>query len=872
MPDIFLSYSREDQVVARRFAENLEREGFSVWWDQSLAAGEEFDAVTEKALDEARAVVVLWSRHSVNSRWVRAEATQAQANRRLVPVMIEPCRRPIMFELTHTAELSDWNGDPQDPSWRSFVAGLHRFAPKESPAGSFAPAQPAPRPPETRDEQPERSRTARRIAVAGGLVLVLGAAAFGLHALRSGVQSQSGMSLAQAVGELSELVQKDSYGAAFALGYPMAGSAAAKNNPEFQELWQQVVLPTKPLVAEAGATVYFRPHGVTDSPWIKAGVAPLAQFVSAPRGILSIRVEKPGFRTGEFVVANPGPSVENDPSSLPAGTVPVPLPLASDDTLPADMVLVPETNTTVAVGGITPAFAGGLQFPIPAFAISLTEVSNREFKEFVDAGGYDNAAYWEGLPFRDGSREISWNQARARFVDTTQRPGPASWQLGSYPEGQADLPVGGVSWYEAMAYARFRGRMLPTLHHWARAAQGPYDYRYGVGIAAALTGQFNASGPVPVQTARARGPWGTLNTYGNVREWMVNLTGQNALAMGGAWSDYAQVGLQAYSVPPMQRAPENGLRLMQLLPGTALDPRLLEPLRPPAASAAGPQHKPVGNEAFEAIRFQFSGRPPEPGRVIVQRVEETPLWSADEVTLEYQGRPPEVFYLIRPSGRRGPLQPVIFGPPADCCVMKRPNREILKLLRPPAADAVVRSGRALVMPVWDGSYEKFVQLQARDANEFQDLGRKRLLSWNQTLRSVLDNLQKVPDIDVGRAGYLGFSLGAATLAPSLLALEGRLRAAVLVSGGLTNSGGGLPAMLDNANYLPRVHMPVLMINGRFDHLYQFESSQKPMLELLGGPAGQKKQILYDVAHVGFPPNLVARDIDDWFDLYLGPTR
>ena len=119
MPDIFLSYSRDDQPTARRFAEAFGREGFSVWWDQTLRSGEAYDKVTEKALEEARAVVVLWSVKSVDSRWVRAEATQADRNGTLVPVMIEPCKRPIMFELTHTAELSHWKGDPGDPAWKA---------------------------------------------------------------------------------------------------------------------------------------------------------------------------------------------------------------------------------------------------------------------------------------------------------------------------------------------------------------------------------------------------------------------------------------------------------------------------------------------------------------------------------------------------------------------------------------------------------------------------------------------------------------------------------------------------------------------------------------------------------------------------------
>jgi eukaryotic-like serine/threonine-protein kinase len=140
VPDVFLSYSREDQAVARRVARALEQEGFGVWWDQALNAGEAFDKVTEKALDEARAVVVLWSSRSVNSRWVRAEATQALASERLVPVMIEPCRRPIMFELTHSADLSQWDGDIADDDWRLFADGLRKLVDRGgmSPSGAMA--------------------------------------------------------------------------------------------------------------------------------------------------------------------------------------------------------------------------------------------------------------------------------------------------------------------------------------------------------------------------------------------------------------------------------------------------------------------------------------------------------------------------------------------------------------------------------------------------------------------------------------------------------------------------------------------------------------------------------------------------------------
>ena len=127
LPDIFLSYNREDQATARRFAEGFEREGFTVWWDVTLRSGEAYDQVTEKALRDAKAVVVLWSKKSVESRWVRAEATLADRNRTLVPAMIEPCERPIMFELTQTADLTHWAGGVTDRTWQAFLTDVRRF-------------------------------------------------------------------------------------------------------------------------------------------------------------------------------------------------------------------------------------------------------------------------------------------------------------------------------------------------------------------------------------------------------------------------------------------------------------------------------------------------------------------------------------------------------------------------------------------------------------------------------------------------------------------------------------------------------------------------------------------------------------------------
>ena len=159
MNQIFLSYNREDQAVAKLFAEGFSRAGMSVWWDTALRTGEAYDEVTEAALRGAKAVVVLWSPRSVVSRWVRAEATLADRSKTLVPAMIEACERPIMFELTQTADLTHWRGEDGDRRWQAFVGDVGRFVEAEwaevsplplptllSPDAPPPPVEPTPRP------------------------------------------------------------------------------------------------------------------------------------------------------------------------------------------------------------------------------------------------------------------------------------------------------------------------------------------------------------------------------------------------------------------------------------------------------------------------------------------------------------------------------------------------------------------------------------------------------------------------------------------------------------------------------------------------------------------------------------------------------
>jgi len=147
-PDIFLSYSRQDLAIAGKMAAALKAAGHNVWWDQALKSGEFYDQVTETALREARLVVVLWSKASVASNWVRSEATVALQRGALAPVMIEACQRPVMFELNQSTDLTGWKGSAKDPRLAAFLADVARqlgaTVRAAAPSAKIAPASTGP--------------------------------------------------------------------------------------------------------------------------------------------------------------------------------------------------------------------------------------------------------------------------------------------------------------------------------------------------------------------------------------------------------------------------------------------------------------------------------------------------------------------------------------------------------------------------------------------------------------------------------------------------------------------------------------------------------------------------------------------------------
>jgi hypothetical protein len=177
-----------------------------------------------------------------------------------------------------------------------------------------------------------------------------------------------------------------------------------------------------------------------------------------------------------------------------------------------------------------------------AFLIDRREVTNADFARFIAAGGYRTASYWTDPMTIDG-QSIGWEAATHRFVDRTGTPGPRLWSGGTFPEGKADHPVVGVSWYEAAAFAKWAGKALPTLAQWWRAALGEDGglYPWGSDV---RTGEqranFGLVGTQPVGSHLAGlSPFGCFDMAGNVREW-VNDTQPGTIrkiVVGGSWQD-----------------------------------------------------------------------------------------------------------------------------------------------------------------------------------------------------------------------------------------------------------------------------------------------------------------------------------------------
>jgi pimeloyl-ACP methyl ester carboxylesterase len=221
-------------------------------------------------------------------------------------------------------------------------------------------------------------------------------------------------------------------------------------------------------------------------------------------------------------------------------------------------------------------------------------------------------------------------------------------------------------------------------------------------------------------------------------------------------------------------------------------------------------------------------------------------------------------YLLMPKHVKPPYQVVVAFPGIGPFVGRGSSKDV----QHPQQDFIVRGGRAMVLPIFKGSFERWDPFLEVQGEEYLRTFRMRMFHWRQDLGRVLDVLAARADIDVTRIAYNGNSFGASAAFP-LIFLEDRLRAAVLGPAGFTYRE--MPPEADAINYVSRVTLPVLMMGGRHDYVFPLETSQKPMFERLGTPAEHKKHVVFDSGHGNFPRSEVIRELLAFLDKYLGPV-
>jgi eukaryotic-like serine/threonine-protein kinase len=647
-----------------------------------------------------------------------------------------------------------------------------------------------------------------------------------------------------AIPEIARFADKGEDTAAFALARRV--EKLDPNDPAMQKLWPDVSLTISVHTDPQGADVYMKPYRADERAWEYLGPSPI-EHLKIPFGLLRWKTSKQGYETTEATSF----ARERFRELFPHRGTTINLSLLASGKSPTGMVLIPGGNAALGFPGIEKDVS---EVELPAFWMDRYEVTNKQFKEFVDAGGYRKAEFWK-QPLVDNGRTLTWEEAMLKFHDKTGRPGPAGWELGNYPEGQAEYPVTGVSWYEAAAYAEFAGKRLPTAHQWQKAS----GLRFVSDIAP--LSNFKGHGLEPIESNHGMSPFGTYDMAGNAKEWCWNATEGKRFILGGAWNEPPYMFVDQDAQSPFERLPTFGFRCVKTVPGTTLPPAALESISFTYRDYT--KEKPVSEAVFSVLKNQYRYDPGPLDAVLDPVEEKNEFWTKQKVNFNAAyGNERMSAYIYLPKNATPPYETVIFFP-GSYAVVERSSKD-LDLF---GCDFIIKSGRALVYPIYKSHYERGDGLKYDDPDATANY-RDHVIYWSKDLGRSIDYLETRKDLNLDKLTYYGLSTGA-YLGNILPAVERRIKVAVLLGGGFDFSKK-LPEV-DEINFATRVKMPTLMVNGRYDHFFPYEKSQKVMFQLLGTPTKEKRHAVFEAGHMP-PHDQMIKEILDWLDRYQGPAK
>jgi cephalosporin-C deacetylase-like acetyl esterase len=265
--------------------------------------------------------------------------------------------------------------------------------------------------------------------------------------------------------------------------------------------------------------------------------------------------------------------------------------------------------------------------------------------------------------------------------------------------------------------------------------------------------------------------------------------------------------------------------------------------------------KPVNDQIFQVYRSFYSYESAEL-KSTVEAIDDTAThWRREKVSFNAgYGGERVLAHLFLPKNADRPYQTIIYFPGAVALDLRSSDELDLPLF-----DFLLRSGRAVLYPVYKGMYERQANASRRDL----------VIHWSKDFRRAIDYLEGRSDINRDKLAFYGFSLGG-IYQPVLTAMDERVKASVQLGGGLLEVA--TPAEADPFHFSPRAKEPILMIVGRYDSVRPLEACQLPMYRLLGAPAKDKRLAVLDYAHRTYPSQAVTKEILDWLDHYLGPVR